>query len=622
MARFDGTSPRRRRWWAYPLGAAILLATALVPVVLLRSVVLTAVLPETWGGGGRAPVANPSAAASRGVDRLAVYGGGGGGGNDGGGPDGDSGGVDSVEVAVAVAAVSVNAAAAAAEMRAVAAADAAAVAAADAAATPSSSSSSSGSAVAASAAAASAADATASAVDVAATDAAATPPSTCIVVKQAGPSLREHIIRNSLAGVDAFFVYDDNGPSPSTNASSTTGNGGNGSSSSGGGVDSDTGWEDLHALLAPFGAAVTVVPATPRRKSSAAVTDHPQVQRRSFYDCVRRHGSSTRWMTLLDSDEFFETAASPPSWAPNPTAFAHTPFLWASLRPLEAATPLVPVRWSTVLTSGRLVPPSPHSPHTLASYHPTSCTVMAGVNLRELADWKSIFQPAALDMSPGSLNHDAFFVHGVTDARSPTDRSVVARTDVRAVFKAPWAGLARLNESAMSHPNGNGPAHQVVHYWSRDLLSYLRKMARGRPNDGRGKGGPRSIRTLIRREAACAAVGPSVPAWSASARHETVAAYLADLPPPPSSSLASEGVAEAAVDARVPIAAARTDGPKGAELARRLLAGETLDAGAMCKAGVAAMCISPEERGRWPWAWARWMSDASLTAEDAMWTRI
>jgi len=115
------------------------------------------------------------------------------------------------------------------------------------------------------------------------------------------------------------------------------------------------------------------------------VTDHPQVQRRCFYDCVVAHGHRATWMALLDSDEFFE-AAAPTEWAANATAFAHTPFLRPSLRRLQGATPLVPVRWSTALTSGRLLPPPPGGGHTLASYHPTTCAVRG--NPRELADWK------------------------------------------------------------------------------------------------------------------------------------------------------------------------------------------------------------------------------------------
>lgn len=182
----------------------------------------------------------------------------------------------------------------------------------------------------------------------------------CIVVKRGGPSLREHIIRNSLAGVDAFFVYDDNEPVAE-------------------------GGEDLESLLAPFGEAVTLRRSVPRRVTAAPVTDHRQVQRRSFYDCVMTHGHRSRWMTFLDSDEYFE-AATPTDWAPNATMFAATPFLRPSLRRLEGATPLVPVRWSTALTNGRLVPPPAGSGHTLASYHPTTCAVNG--NPRELADWK------------------------------------------------------------------------------------------------------------------------------------------------------------------------------------------------------------------------------------------
>ena len=189
----------------------------------------------------------------------------------------------------------------------------------------------------------------------------------CIVVKRGGAALREHIVRNSLAGVDAFFVYDDNAPA-----------------GSGGGADGGGG-EDLATLLAPFGDAVTLRPAVPRRVSAAPVTDHPQVQRRCFYECVRAHGHRATWMALLDSDEFFE-AAAPTEWAATAAAFAHTPFLRPSLRRLEGATPLVPVRWSTALTSGRLLPPPPGGGHTLASYHPTTCAVRG--NPRELADWK------------------------------------------------------------------------------------------------------------------------------------------------------------------------------------------------------------------------------------------
>jgi len=243
-------------------------------------------------------------------------------------------------------------------------------------------------------------------------------------------------------------------------------------------------------------------------------------------------------------------------------------------------------------------------------------------------------------MRPGSPNHVAFFVHGATDVRHPTNRSAVGGTAVRAAFLPPWDGLTALNESAMRPPRG--PDHVVVHYWSRDLLSYARKMARGRPNDGRGVGGPRSLRTLLRREAACAAGGDAAPSPSAAARHATVAAYLADLPPvaeggaPPlrarggggggAAAAAAAAVAGApapvAGDAGVPAALGRTDGAKGAELGRRLLAGQTLAADTMCARGVAAMCTPPAERGKFPWPWARWLADPSLRAGEALWKRI
>lgn len=165
----------------------------------------------------------------------------------------------------------------------------------------------------------------------------------------------------------------------------------------------------------------------------------------------------------------------------------------------------------------------------------------------------------------------------------------------------------------------------MVHYWSRDLLSYARKVTRGRPNDGRGVGGPRSLRTLIRREAACAAGGEAAPSLSAAARHATVAAYLADLPPLPfdeAPTAANGGVRGLEGDERVPAALGRTDGAKGAELGRRLLAGQTLAADTMCAKGVATMCIPPKERGKFPWPWVRWLEDPSLRVQDALWKHI
>jgi len=245
-------------------------------------------------------------------------------------------------------------------------------------------------------------------------------------------------------------------------------------------------------------------------------------------------------------------------------------------------------------------------------------------------------------MRPGSANHVAFFVHGATDVRHPTNRSAVAGTAVRAAFLPPWDRLTALNESAMRPPRG--PDHVVVHYWSRDLLSYARKMARGRPNDGRGVGGPRSLRTLLRREAACAAGGAAAPSPSAAARHATVAAYLADLPPvaegggaPPPAATRSGGGAGGGAgaraggagapapvdgDAEVPAALGRTDGAKGAELGRRLLAGQTLAADTMCARGVVAMCTPPGGRGKYPWPWARWLADRGGGAGEALWKRI
>lgn len=363
----------------------------------------------------------------------------------------------------------------------------------------------------------------------------------CVVVKRGGDILREHIIRNGLAGVDHFYIFDDNTASAAPAAPGLP------QLTDIAAADEVDREEDLREVLSVFDPSVyTLVRSVPRRVTSEPVTDHVQVQRRTYHHCAKVYGPSTTWMAFVDTDEFFEThhLARFPRGDGDGAAFGEVPFMRLSLARQQATSPAVPVRWSTALTNGQQLPPPDGS--SLAAHFPMVCNVKS--NPRALRDYKSVVQPATIDFSHSFVRRE-FLIHGAKDIplRVMTKNAAhdeaaaaavasVARTEAavgEAVdlstrvewyefrHRAPFTGVVAVA------PLEAAADHTIVHYWSRDLLSYTRKMERGRPNGGIGKGGPRTLNDLLLRERACTSVARVA---SVAARLPVVERYLADLP--------------------------------------------------------------------------------------------
>lgn len=364
----------------------------------------------------------------------------------------------------------------------------------------------------------------------------------CVLVKHGGDILREHIIRNGLAGVDHFYIFDDNTASAAPAAAGLP------QHTDSSAVNEGDREEDLREVLSVFDPSVyTLVRSVPRRVTAEPVTNHVQVQRRTYHHCAKVYGTSTTWMAFVDTDEFFEThhPARFPGGDGKGPAFGEVPFMRLSLARQQATSPSVPVRWSTALTNGQQLPPPDGS--SVAAHFPMICDVKG--NPRALRDFKSIVQPATIDFDHWFVAAN-FLIHGVKDiplrimamhaaddpAAAAAVASVAGQTGPGGEPLAPstrveWyefrhrAPFANVVSSA---PLEAGADHTILHYWSRDLLSYSRKMARGRPNGGIGKGGPRTLSDLLLRERACTSVARVA---SVAARMPVVERYMADLPP-------------------------------------------------------------------------------------------
>lgn len=429
----------------------------------------------------------------------------------------------------------------------------------------------------------------------------------CVLVKRGGDILREHIIRNGLAGVDHFYIFDDNTASAAPAASGLP------NVTDDDSVREADREEDLREVLSVFEPSVyTLVRSVPRRVTSEPVTDHVQVQRRTYHHCAKEYGPSTTWMAFVDTDEFFEThhPARFPGGEGDGAAFGEVPFMRLSLARQQVTSPSVPVRWSTALTNGQQLPPPDGS--SLAAHFPMVCDVKS--NPQALRDYKSVVQPATIDFSHWFVARE-FLIHGVKDiplrvvnknaakdAAAAAAAASVAGKDVPLSTRVEWYEFrhrAPFADVVSSAPLEAAADHTIVHYWSRDLLSYARKMERGRPNGGKGKGGPRTLTDLLMRERACTSVARVA---SVEARLPVVERYLADLPRLDAKALrwlddddksqdtdedsgadAADGAADesAGADDKALATLANQDA-KVLELVRRLRQRMPLDATAMC----------------------------------------
>lgn len=254
----------------------------------------------------------------------------------------------------------------------------------------------------------------------------------------------EFLMRNFAAGVDHFFIYGDDDDSRET--------------------------AKLDAIFAAVYGLVTYI-----KDGRGAPADEENsgsyVQMRMYRHCLQNFGNMSKWVALIDSDEFLETFSLPFSSSQGAVlerrAFLH------DILSTQEMFPVLCVKWKTALTNGRLRPPRERQ--SLHNLFPRTCATRVD-NKGKLTLRKAILQPRYLDME-----------------RSP-------RLDV-AVHKG-FIFIGRMERMHCKWGLGHAlePPLYIVHYWSRDLFSYLRKIHRGRP---RRNVPPRTLSDLFARESLC-----------------------------------------------------------------------------------------------------------------------
>lgn len=289
---------------------------------------------------------------------------------------------------------------------------------------------------------------------------------TCTAVRDAGDTLHEFIVRNYLAGVDHFIIYDDN-------------------------IASGDNVTQLLSQLQPL----YTLARTPSERSFLHMVGRDGLdgnrtlalvhrQHMMYWHCFLTYGETTNWLLPLDADEFVE-AKRPSKLETGGLGFEHFPFMQAFLRQIEDEKPAQSARWNSVLTNSKLFPTLSNQ-RTLSERFPVACGIRDEfANHTEpgvLYSAKSAVQPRYLD-----YNHykrgGYFFVHGVKHwGRKPKE---LFFTDPYRKFEMPV--------------NTTETQWTILHYWCRSLAEYNFKKRRGSISGLAA----RSMTELSRRERWC-----------------------------------------------------------------------------------------------------------------------
>lgn len=292
--------------------------------------------------------------------------------------------------------------------------------------------------------------------------------SACVIVRESSDIIGEFLVRNFAAGVDHFFIYGD---------------------------DNDN--EEISRLKTMFSKLQGLVTYVQDGRNAPEDEEDMDkyVQMRMYRHCLQSFGNTSKWMALIDTDEFFETSGlhfrNVPSVEMGQRAFMH------EILSQYEMLPIVCPRWKTSLTNGRLYPLD--WGETLHDVFPNTCTLSLN-NTEKLSFRKSILQPAFLDYN-----------------RSP-------KADI-AIHKG-FYFTGEKSELLCKKGLGNmlAPPIYLIHYWSRDVFSYLKKIRRGRP---RKNVPPRNLADLFHRENACISERT---AGSQDVRNDFIRKFVKELP--------------------------------------------------------------------------------------------
>lgn len=268
--------------------------------------------------------------------------------------------------------------------------------------------------------------------------------SACVLIRDASTILPEFLVRNYLSGVDHFYIYgDDNTHDELTR---------------------------VQTVLTHFERIITYLPSG-RLLPDDSEDTKTYVQMRIYRHCAATFGDTTRWMAFIDADEFFETDQLS-SFQPRIRDRGRYAFLHHILK-IHDNHPVLCIRWRSVLTNGRVMPPPRHVPLSDAFSIPCALRVN---NTMKLSLRKTILKPAYLDFVKTPSVDVA--LHKGFRLKPPYHR-----------FHCVWGPGSKIS-----------PPVYLAHYWSRSLYDYVQKIARGRPRSGVPS---RTLSDLIEREKVC-----------------------------------------------------------------------------------------------------------------------
>ena len=280
------------------------------------------------------------------------------------------------------------------------------------------------------------------------------------IVKQGSDIIHEFIVRNFLAGVDHFYIYDGN------NANKESG-------------------EDLRKILKEVREIVSVldVPKSEDllrqigREGEFGINGSRETQMRVNWMCFLTHCKHATWVAVIDVDEFFEMK--------DPREFyggmfegdgkdgggemreewwGRQMFMRDVLKKYEDVQPAVATRWRMVMSNGRIY--STDRSLTLNEAYPFSCSNKTDyrdddpVGVTNYA--KIIVQPKYLDFDKYKET-GLFFLHGLSH------------------LKPVYQEMHHIEpyRDFVLHANTTSVEFYLLHYWSRSFEDFLLKAQRG-----------------------------------------------------------------------------------------------------------------------------------------------
>lgn len=379
--------------------------------------------------------------------------------------------------------------------------------------------------------------------------------SACVIARQSSDIMVEFLIRNFAAGVDHFFIYGDD--------------------------DDPQEVAKLDAIFAAVYGLVTYI-KDGRKAPADEEFSESYVQMRMYRHCLQTFGNTSKWVALIDVDEFFETYSL--SFSNSHRAMLQRQAFLHDILSTQEMFPIICVRWKTALTNGRLRPL--RKGQTLHDLFPRTCNGRFN-NRSKLILRKAVLQPRFLDMEKSPqldvAVHKGFFFTGRMEK-----------------LHCKW-GLGHDLE----------PPLYIVHYWSRDLFNYLRKVHRGRPR----KNIPgRSLTDLFIRESLCELEKKQ---GSQDIRATFLKRFLEKMPfyPAAVNELANVSEAMGRYHSNSSFVFCKR---RVSRLIMELRRGKYFSDKNYCSKSTSTTCISSknETKNSWPFPWAEYITSCSEEVEE------